>query len=413
MKKKFSIEKVKAREILDSRGNPTLEVKVFAGGKVFSAGVPSGASTGKYEAVELRDGGKRYNGKGVRKAVRNVNEIIGPEISGLDPSNQEEIDGIMKRIDGTENKSKLGANAIVGVSMAVCRAGADSKGIPLFRHISSLARGASLKIPSPSFNIINGGAHAGNDLDIQEFMIVPKAKRFSEALLMASETYHCLKGAIKKRYSESDANIGDEGGFAPSIKKTKEALDLIIESAKSAGYEKRIMIALDCAASQFFKNGKYLLEGKSFSSEALFSWYSGLSAEYPIISFEDPFEENDWDGFSIMTKKRKGKFLVIGDDLLVTNPERIRTAFEKKACSGLLLKVNQIGTVSEAIKAAKLAKSFGWKVMVSHRSGETCDDFISDLSVGIGADFIKSGAPARGERVAKYNRLLEIESEIS
>ncbi len=413
IKKRFAIEKVSAREILDSRGNPTLEVKVFAAGKEFSAGVPSGASTGEYEAVELRDNEKRYSGKGVLKAARNVNEIIGPKIEGLDPADQGKIDGILIRIDGTKNKSRLGANALLGASLAVCRAGAASKNIPLYRHISNLAGSGPLKLPVPSLNIINGGAHAGNDLDIQEFMIVPKAKGFSKMMQMSSETYHCLKKIIKERYSESGANVGDEGGFAPSLKDPKEALDLIMAAFESAGYKGKMTIALDCAASQIFRNGKYHINGKAYSKEKLLEYYLGLAFKYPIISFEDPFEENDWQGFSMMAEKSKGRFLVIGDDLLVTNPERIKTAFGEKACSGLLLKVNQIGTVTESVMAANLAKSFGWKVMVSHRSGETCDDFIADLSVGIGADFIKSGAPARGERVAKYNRLMEIEKEIS
>ena len=417
------IKSIKAREILDSRGNPTIEVGLTLNFGVFHSSVPSGASTGKYEAIESRDGGKRYHGKGVLKAVKNINDIIGPLLKNKDVTRQKEIDDLMIALDGTENKSKLGANAIVGVSMACCRAGAAAKRLPLYKYIGQIYRGrasvnfsrgrASGNLPTPCFNIINGGAHAGNELDFQEFMIVPESRLFSERLRIASEVYHQLKDLIKKKYGDLASNTGDEGGFAPSVKDPEEAMTLILEAAEKSGYKNKIKIALDVASSQFYKEGEYKTGFGIFSTDGLLDYYSGLLQKYPILSLEDPFAEDDWQGWVMLKSKTKGsKIFIIGDDLLATNPKKIKEAEGKKACNGLLLKVNQIGTVTEAMEAAKLAKSYDWKIMVSHRSGETTDDFIADLAVGIGADYIKSGAPARGERVAKYNRLLRIEEEL-
>ena len=413
----LKIKNIKAREILDSRGNPTVEVELETEEGIFVASVPSGASTGKYEAVELRDGGERYRGKGVLKAIKNIQGVIFPAIKNKDVSNQKEIDELMIELDGTPNKSRLGANAILPVSMAVCRAGATATNLPLYQYITQIFNSGSkfqvpsFKIPVPSFNIINGGAHAGNDLDIQEFMVLPQQESFLENLRVGSEIYHILKEIVEKKYGEEAMNVGDEGGFAPPVSDTKEVLDLIIKAIKDYPKTK---IGLDCAASQFFQDEKYHLEKKVFNSKELSLFYCELVKAYPIILLEDPFAEDDWEGWQKLISNFQfliSKPLVIGDDLTVTNPKRIKEAQEKKACNGLLLKINQIGTVSEAIEAAKLARSFEWKVMVSHRSGETNDDFIADLAVGIGADFIKSGAPARGERVAKYNRLLKIEED--
>ena len=413
MIKNSKIKTIKAREILDSRGNPTLEVCLITDAGEFQASVPSGASRGKYEAVELRDGGRRYYGKGVLKAVKNINKIIGPRLKGKDVMRQKEIDELMRKLDGTKNKSRLGANAIVGVSMAVCRAGAAAKNIPLYRQIAQLVENRSRPIlPTPCFNVINGGVHAGNELDIQEFMIVPWGEKFSKSLQIASEIYHTLKKIIKEKYIDLGANVGDEGGFAPSVRIPEEAIGLILEASQNLGYQKEIKIILDCASSQFYSKDKYKMKIGFFTKEGLLRYYLELVRKYPILGLEDPFAEEDWKGFSEITKKIGNKVKIIGDDLLVTNPKRIKEAHRRKACNGLLVKVNQIGTVSEAIEAAKLARSFGWKIMVSHRSGDTCDDFISDLAVGVGADFIKSGAPCRGERVAKYNRLLRIEEEL-
>jgi enolase len=417
------IKEIKAREILDSRGNPTIEVELETDFGKFLASVPSGASKGKYEAAELRDGGKRYFGKGVLKAVKNVNEIIGPKLIGKDSTNQKEIDEILINLDGTEDKSKLGANAVCGVSMAVCRAGAKAKNLPLYQYIEEVYRGQTpVKLaevcPQPAFNIINGGAHAGNDLDVQEFMIVPQEKKFSENLRVASEIYHQLKEILEKKFGKLATNLGDEGGFAPPIRFPQEAIELILEAAKKLNYE--VKIILDVAASQFFKNDKYRMKIGVFSREGLLNYYSDLIKKYPIMGLEDPFAEDDFAAWKMLNSKfliPNSKFLIIGDDLTVTNPRRIKMAKEKELCNGIIVKINQIGTVTEAIEATKLAKSGypqggSWKIMVSHRSGETIDDFIADFVVGIGAEFIKTGAPARGERVAKYNRLLRIEEEI-
>jgi enolase len=411
------IKKIKAREILDSRGNPTIEVELETDfGKFFSS-VPSGASRGKYEAVELRDRGKRYLGKGVKKAIENINEVIAKKLKDLDVTEQKEIDQALIELDGTENKSKLGANAICGVSLAVCKAGAGAKRIPLYKYIRELydLRLTTYDLPRPSFNIINGGVHAGNDLDFQEFMVCPKRKNFSENLRIGAEIYHKLKEIISKKYGKLVTNLGDEGGFAPPIKDPEIAIKLILEAAKILNYQNKISIILDVAASQFFDGKKYKTKIGSFSGKELTKFYLKLIKKYPLEGIEDPFAQDDfksWQYINSKLKTQKSKVLIIGDDLTVTNPKRIKMAKEKGLCNAVVIKINQIGTVNEAIEAVKLAKSFGWKIMVSHRSGETTDDFIADFAVGIGADFIKSGAPARGERVAKYNRLLKIEEEL-
>ena len=414
------IKSIKAREIIDSRGNPTVEVDLITDDGVFLSSVPSGASVGKYEAVELRDGGKRYQGKGVLKAVKNVNKIIGPALKGKDVTKQKEIDELMIELDGTKNKSKLGANAILAVSMAVCRAGAATKNFPLYKYISETSRGRTsgklVKVcPRSAFNIINGGTHAGNDLDFQEFMVCPQFNSFSKNLQAASEIYHYLKEILKEKFGKLAINVGDEGGFAPPLNSADQALSIILKGVERAGYKNLVKIIIDSAANEFYQKGNYKIEKIVFTKEKLVNFYLKLLKKYPIIALEDPFAEDDfagWQSLNLKLKTKNLKLIIIGDDLLTTNIERMKMAREKNLCNGLILKPNQIGTITEALAAAKLAKSYGWKIMVSHRSGETNDDFIADLAVGIGADFIKSGAPARGERVVKYNRLLEIEEEL-
>ena len=417
MAKGSKIKSIKAREILNSRGNPTVEVELETDFGKFFASVPSGASRGKYEAVELRDGGRRYFGKGVKKAVKNVEEIISKKLRGFDVTKQKEIDQILIELDGTENKSKLGANAICGVSLAVCKAGAGTKKLSLYKYIRELYNSqlTTYNLPKPSFNIINGGVHAGNDLDFQEFMVCPKTKSFSKNLRIGAEIYYKLKGIIAKKYGKLATNLGDEGGFAPPIKDPEIAIKLILEVAKILNYQNKISIILDVAASQFFDGKKYKTKIGNFSGKELANFYLKLIKKYPIEGIEDPFAQDDfesWKFFSSNLEHLTSNTLIISDDLTVTNPKRIKMAKEKGLCNSIVVKINQIGTVTEAIEATKLAKSFGWKIMVSHRSGETTDDFIADFAVGIGADFIKSGAPARGERVAKYNRLLKIEEEL-
>ncbi len=405
------ILKIKARQVFDSRGNPTVETEVITNKGIFRAMVPSGASTGSHEALELRDGGKDYLGKGVFKAVSNVNKIIGPKLVGLSPENQREIDEIMLKLDGTENKSKLGANAILSVSMAVCRAGAAERNIPLYQYIAELSN-RSLLMPIPFFNVINGGKHAGNGLDIQEFMITPVgAESFAEAMKMGTEVYHNLKQIIKKKYGKNAINVGDEGGFAPPLEDNEEPLKLLVEAIESSGYAGKVKIAMDAAASEFFDDNQYVFGGKNLSADDLIEFYKSIVKNYPIISLEDPLAEDDWEKFVKITDELHGKIQIVGDDLLVTNPKRIEKAIELKACNALLLKVNQIGSVSEAIEAAKLAVTNNLNVMVSHRSGETEDNFIADLVVGLGVGQIKSGAPCRSERLAKYNQLLRIEEK--
>jgi len=411
------ITKIKAREIIDSRGNPTVEVDLFIENHMARAASPSGASTGKHEAVELRDGGTRYNGKGVQKAVENIEQRITPKLLNLDVKQQMFIDTMMNRLDGTPNKVKLGANAILAVSLAVCKAGAMVKNIPLYKRIQDLAKVDVLKIPTPYFNVINGGKHAGNGLDIQEYMIAPTgAKSFKEALQMGSEIYHELKSSIKKKYGLDAVNVGDEGGFAPPLEDNEAPLILLENAINKAGYKGKVKIAMDCAASEFYDNGKYvfgLKQGKKtqvMDGKELASYYLKLINKFPIISIEDPFDEDDWDSWQYFMKKTD--IQVVGDDLLVTNTERIKKALDLNACNALLLKVNQIGSVTEAIQAAKLALGNEWNVMVSHRSGETEDAFIADLVVGLATGQIKSGAPCRGERTCKYNQLLRIEEEL-
>lgn len=419
------IQSVKARQIFDSRGNPTVEVDVVTEKGLFRAAVPSGASTGIYEAVELRDGVKtEYLGKGVLKAVENVNKVLGPKVVGMDPTHQSEIDELLIKLDGTDNKGKYGANAILGISLAVAKAGAGQKGIPLYQHFAELSGHSTTDfvLPVPAFNVINGGSHAGNALAFQEFMILPVgASNFTEAMRMGAEVYQHLKLVIKSKYGLDATNVGDEGGFAPNIKDAREGLDLLVTAIEKAGYTGKIKIGMDVAASEFFADGKYNLEFKSgtaapesakLTPEALLGVYAEYVADYPIVSIEDPFDQDDWAGYSKMQAQLGQTIQIVGDDLLVTNPTRIATAIEKSACNALLLKVNQIGSVTEAIQACKKAQAAGWGVMVSHRSGETEDSTIADLVVGLRTGQIKTGAPCRSERLAKYNQLLRIEEEV-
>ncbi len=406
------ITKLFARQVLDSRGNPTIEVEAYFHHTKVSAIVPSGASTGKYEALELRDGKKAYGGKSVMKAVDNVNNVISKRIVGMEILDQKAIDHALIQLDGTPNKSKLGANAILGVSMAVCRLAAKIKQKNLYYYISELAgvHDKNLTIPIPFSNIINGGKHAGSTLKIQEFMITPVyARTFAEAAQIASEVYHTLKKIIEDKYGKSATNVGDEGGFAPQISTPEQALDILVEAIKKSGYSGKVKIAIDAAASEFYKEGMYEMD-RRYTPDELIDYYMSLIKKYPIVTLEDPFDQDDFDSFMKLTEMaKKYKVKIIGDDLLVTNPERIQIAIDKKLCNGLLLKVNQIGTITEALSAAKLAREAGWIVMVSHRSGETEDTFIADLAVGLGCGHIKLGAPCRTDRVAKYNQLLRIE----
>jgi len=406
----YKIKSVKAREILDSRGNPTVEVSVATAAGIFTAGVASGASTGAHEAMELRDGDEaRYMGLGVLKAVANINSIINPVLVGMDARDQTGIDKAMRDIDQTPNKSRLGGNAICGVSLAVARAAAGSRKMPLYRHIAGLAGNKKIALPKACFNIINGGAHAGNDLDFQEFMIVPQSDKFAENLRIASEIYHQLKKDLILKYGKLSANLGDEGGFAPPMLSPKEALDCLCAAIGGLQLSVPVKFIIDVASTQFFDSGKYNTRMGGFDAASLANFYTQLISQYPqIIGLEDPFAEDDWAGWQGFTFTG----MMIGDDLLVTNPERIKEAHEKKACNAMILKINQIGTVTEALEAAAMVKSHGWKIIVSHRSGETNDDFIADFAVGIGAEFIKTGAPARGERLAKYNRMAKIEEEL-
>ena len=402
-----------AREILDSRGNPTVEVDVFLDdGSMGRAAVPSGASTGSHEALELRDGDKdRYLGKGVAKAVENVNEKILPEIVGMDADAQADLDNMMISLDGTDGKSNLGANAILGVSLANARAAAMSHDLPLFLWLGGLNGGL---MPTPMMNVINGGAHADNNVDIQEFMIVPhNAESFSEALRMGAETYHALKKCVNSRgYS---TGVGDEGGFAPNLKSNKEALDLLMEAVEKAGYtpEKDISFALDVASSEFYKDGKYNFtgDGKVFNADELINYYEGLVKDYPVISIEDGMAEDDWEGWANLTNAIGGKCQLVGDDLFVTNPSILARGIEKGIANAVLVKLNQIGTLTETFKVIQMAAEAGYAAIVSHRSGETADTFISDLAVATRAGQIKTGSIARTDRIAKYNQLIRIEEE--
>lgn len=420
-KQAMSILKVHAREIFDSRGNPTVEVDLYTSKGLFRAAVPSGASTGIYEALELRDNDKtRYMGKGVSKAVEHINKTIAPALVSkkLNVVEQEKIDKLMIEMDGTENKSKFGANAILGVSLAVCKAGAAEKGVPLYRHIADLAGNPEVILPVPAFNVINGGSHAGNKLAMQEFMILPVgASSFREAMRIGAEVYHNLKNVIKEKYGKDATNVGDEGGFAPNILENKEALELLKNAIGKAGYTDQVVIGMDVAASEFFRSGKYDLDFKSpddssryITPDQLADLYKSFIQDYPVVSIEDPFDQDDWEAWQKFTAS--AGIQVVGDDLTVTNPKRIAKAVSEKSCNCLLLKVNQIGSVTESLQACKLAQSNGWGVMVSHRSGETEDTFIADLVVGLCTGQIKTGAPCRSERLAKYNQILRIEEEL-
>ena len=400
-----------AREILDSRGNPTIEAEVFLDdGARGVAGVPSGASTGVHEAHELRDGGERYQGKGVLKAVENINEKIADEIAGFEADDQRLIDQALIKLDGTDNKSELGANAILGVSIAAAKAAAESAALPLYRYIGG--PNAHL-LPVPMMNILNGGAHADSGVDVQEFMIAPiGAESFAEALRMGAEVYHALKAVLKDKGLST--GLGDEGGFAPSVDSTKAALDVIVDAIKKAGFEpgKDVALALDVASSEFFKDGKYHFEGGEHTAEEMSKVYEDLIDQYPIVSIEDPLQEDDWEGYTTLTAAIGEKVQIVGDDFFVTNPARLQEGIEKKAANALLVKVNQIGTLTETFDAVELAHRNGYRTMMSHRSGETEDTTIADLAVALNCGQIKTGAPARSERVAKYNQLLRIEQEL-
>jgi len=407
---KYKIRKIHAREILDSRGNPTVEVDVYTSCGFGRASVPSGASTGSNEALELRDKEDRYRGKGVLDAVDNVNTTIEVEILGMDVRKQREIDGLMLALDGTENKMELGANSILGVSMAVARAAADSMNMPLYRYLGGIN---AYTLPVPTMNVLNGGKHAGNDLSIQEFMIQPKgAESYSEALRMGTETYHALAKILESKYGASATNVGYEGGYAPSIEMTADALDALVNAIEEAGYtESEISIGLDAAASEFFDGTHYSIDGKMLKPAELVDYYLELIETYPIILLEDPFHEESFEDFAALTNDAWDTFIV-GDDLFVTNVERLARGVEMGAANSLLLKVNQIGSLSESFDAANMANRNGYSVVVSHRSAETEDTSIADISVAIGADLIKTGAPARSERTAKYNQLLRIEEDL-
>ncbi len=409
------INKIKTRQILDSRGNPTIECDVETGQGLFRAAVPSGASTGSHEALELRDGDKAiYKGKSVLQAVKNANEILAPKLVGMKVTNQSEIDKTMIDLDGTPNKGNLGANAIVAVSMAVVRAGAFAKGKTLYEYLGELGGNEKYAMPIPQLNVMNGGRHAGLENDIQEHMIMPVgAKNFAEAMQMGAETYHTLKSIIKKKFGARATAIADEGGFIPDISNVTERLSLIEQAIDEAGYKGKIKLALDSAASEFFKDNKYTIADKSYSSSELVDFYADLVNSFPLISIEDGMAEDDWEGWIELTKKIGEKVQIVGDDLLVTNPKRIKEAIEKKAVNAVLIKINQIGSVTETIDAITITKANKWNAVVSHRSGETEDSFISDLVVGLNCGQIKTGAPARSERNAKYNQLLRIEEELS
>jgi enolase len=409
-----TIKNAKAREILDSRGNPTIEVEVeLKSGAQGLADVPSGASTGKYEAVELRDGDKsRYNGKGVLKAVGNVNTTIAKAITGMSALEQGKIDRALIELDGTPDKSKLGANAILGTSLAVARAAANSQGIPLYRYLNDAK---TYTLPVPMMNILNGGKHAANSTDLQEFMVMPMgASSFSRAIQMGTEVYHALKKVLKGR--KLDTNVGDEGGFAPSLPSNKDAVEAILAAIESAGYKagKDCYIALDPASSEFYENGKYELarEGRSLTPAEMVEFYVNWVRKYPIISIEDGMAEDDWEGWQLITEKLGDKVQVVGDDLYVTNVQRLKKGISLKASNSILIKLNQIGTLTETLEAINMARQAGWTAVVSHRSGETEDTTIADLCAGLGTGQIKTGAPCRSERTAKYNRLLRIEGEL-
>jgi len=409
------IDMVFAREILDSRGNPTIEVEVgLSDGGWGQAAVPSGASTGEFEALELRDGDpKRYFGKGVLTAVENVNNTIGPAITGMDPFDQSLIDNTMIELDGTPNKAKLGANALLGVSLAVARAASDSLGIPLYRYIGGLN---VHRLPMPMMNIVNGGKHAGNNLDLQEFMIVPKGgESFREALRIGAEVFHSLARTLSER--DLTTGVGDEGGFAPDLKSNEQGIEVILEGIENAGYRpgEDVVLALDAAASSFYKDGMYIF-GKSDRSERdssmMIDFYADLVDRYPIVSIEDGLDENDWENWKALTQRLGDRVQLVGDDLYVTNPERIARGIKERSSNAVLIKLNQIGTLTETLQAIEMTHRVGWRTIISHRSGETEDSFIADLSVAAGSGQIKTGSLSRSERICKYNRLLRIEEEL-
>ena len=411
----FNIEKIHARQIMDSRGNPTIECDVILSGGAFGrASVPSGASTGSFEALELRDGGNAYMGKGVSKAVKNVNEIIAPALIGMDANKQTEIDEKMLGIDGTPNKDKLGANAVLSVSLAVAHAVANAKHIPLYKHLADIFGNSNpCVLPRPMMNIINGGQHADNGLDAQEFMIIPNgAKNEVEAIRMGSEIFHNLKSILKK--SKHSTNVGDEGGFAPNFNTCHEALDTIVEAIRTAGYEpgKQVSIGLDVASSEFFENGVYNFEGTQKTSDEMIDFYEDLISRYPVISIEDALHEEDWENWKKLTQRIGNKCQLVGDDLFVTNPIRLKKGIDNGVANAILIKVNQIGSLTETLRAIKMAQDAKYAVVVSHRSGETEDTTIADLAVATNAGQIKTGSMSRTDRMAKYNQLIRIEEEL-
>jgi len=411
----MKIESIKAREVLDSRGNPTVEVDLVTEKGLFRSIVPSGASAGQHEALELRDNdNSRYLGKGTLKAVANINKIIAPKVISMDCTKQKEIDELMLRLDGTPNKNVLGANAILPVSMAVTRAGAAAKNMPLYTYIGELYGVKANILPMPMCNVINGGKHAGQENSIQEHMLVPVgAKSFVEAIRMVSESYHHLAKLLKKKYGAGATLIGDEGGFAPSqIENIRERLDLMLDAVKNAGYNGKIKIALDPASSEFYQDGIYKIGKKKYAGTELVDFYAELCRDYPIISIEDGHAEDDWDSWVEMTRKLGNKIQIVGDDIFVTNTERIKKGIKLKCANSVLIKLNQIGTVTETLGAIRMAHKNKWTAVISHRSGETEDSFIADLAVGTNAGQIKTGAPTRSDRVAKYNQLIRIEEEL-
>jgi len=407
----MKIDSVWAREVLDSRGNPTVEAEIRIGNHKVTAIAPSGASTGTFEALELRDGGLRYGGKGVQKAVENIRREINKALVGMDPSDQLSIDQTMIDLDGTENKSRLGGNAITAVSLAVAKAGAMAEMVPLYSHIGD----DGITLPVPMFNIINGGKHAGGKLAIQEFMIIPAgAPNFTESLRMSAEIYMSLKSLLKKKYGPSSINIGDEGGFAPALDTSAQAMEVIMQAVEDAGYVngKEVVLALDAASSEFLVDGLYHLDNKKLTEGELIDHYTEMVNSYPLLSIEDPFHEDAFEATAEMTKRLGSRIQIVGDDIFVTNTKRLSRGIEMGATNALLLKVNQIGTVTESEQAAKMSFLNSYNVVVSHRSGESEDSSIADLAVGWGSGQIKTGAPARGERTAKYNRLMRIEEEL-
>jgi len=422
-----SITAVHGRQIIDSRGNPTVEVDITTGDGLFRASCPSGASTGIYEASEIRDGGSSYMGKGVMTAVKNVNEILGPALIGMDPTAQEAIDEKMFALDGTPNKASLGANAVLGISLAASKAGAGAKGVPLYQHYADLAGNSvtPMTLPVPCFNVINGGEHAGNKLAFQEFFVIPTgAASFPHAMEIGCEVFHNLKAVIKAKFGGDATLIGDEGGFAPPCD-VESGLAMLMEAIEKAGHTSKCTVGLDVASSEFKVPGenKYDLDFKSaegskdaslmLSGDELLAFYAKIAADYPIVTIEDPFDQDDWGNWSKITAALGEKVQIVGDDLTVTNPAKIAEAIETKACNCLLLKVNQIGSITESIRAVQDSKKAGWGVMTSHRSGETEDDYIADLAVGLCTGEIKTGAPCRGERTSKYNQLLRIDESLS